>query len=586
MMKRSSWWLKVLLGCLVAWGAGNGCLGCDGDGTPTGAVQGYVYAFADGTGPAPAEGVQVMVQEIGQVASTNASGFYRLDGIPAGSYHLIYSKAGYQTEVRSINILQGRLMPMEDVYLQPVLPGKGNVDGYIYAQGDRLIAVAQPPGPEGTSPVAEATVRTSDGQFSTTTNSEGYFFLQNLPAGRYILEVRKTGYQALHLSVVVEPGRTVRVSQKKKWTLIIFMNADNDLEPFAIQDLNEMEQVGSSEEVNIVVQVDRAPGWDSSNGDWTDCRRYLILRDNDPSTISSPVLQYLGEVDMGDPAVAKGFLQWALREYPAEHYLFDFWNHGSGWRRRGPEADPIRRGVSFDDTSGSHITTTELPGVLDVGVTLDIVAFDASLMQMMEVAYEIRNRCHIVVGSEESPPGEGYPYHIIFRPLVENPNLTPEEWAALIVQRTVEALGSSFDVTQSALRTAGLPNLAAALDQLAEVLLAKGSQDRTAYQRARNNAQRYGFGNASYAEYKDMVDYCEKLAEETQDPDIAGKVNLVKQALQSALIAEAHAGSSVARSHGLSIWVPSPANFLIRYKNLAFAKDTRWDEWISTQGER
>ena len=40
------------------------------------------------------------------------------------------------------------------------------------------------------------------------------------------------------------------------WTFMVFINGDNNLEGAGIEDINEMEMAGSSEDVNILVQFD------------------------------------------------------------------------------------------------------------------------------------------------------------------------------------------------------------------------------------------------------------------------------------------------------------------------------------------
>ena len=39
-------------------------------------------------------------------------------------------------------------------------------------------------------------------------------------------------------------------SQEAEWTIMIYMDADNDLEGAGIEDINEMEVVGSTSEIN------------------------------------------------------------------------------------------------------------------------------------------------------------------------------------------------------------------------------------------------------------------------------------------------------------------------------------------------
>jgi hypothetical protein len=118
---------------------------------------------------------------------------------------------------------------------------------------------------------------------------------------------------------------------EKLWTFMVYLSADNNLEPAGIHDFNEMETVGSTDDINIIVQFDRSPGYDSSNGNWTGARRYLVTKDNDMNIISSKMLADLGDTNMGDPQTFVNFTTWAADHYPAKHYFVDFWDHGGGW---------------------------------------------------------------------------------------------------------------------------------------------------------------------------------------------------------------------------------------------------------------
>lgn len=467
----------------------------------------------------------------------------------------------------------------------------GAVDGFVYSVDTKSPAelvvsrLAQPEA--GQTPVPEALVTITGSSRTALTQSNGYFKISRVLPGSQTLTVSKSDYPPLQLQVWINKGQTTHVSQlDRKWTLLIYMNADNDLEEFGVQDVNEMEQVGSTDEVAIVVMMDRIRGYDSSNGDWTHTRRFVVRRDHDLERMTSSETangaEILGELDMGQPATLKAFIEWGREHYPAERYLLDIWDHGSGWRSRSFAAGVTRK-VSYDDTSGTAIETVELPYALDVDPRLDIVAMDASLMQMMEVAYEIRHRTGLIVGSQESPPGEGYPYHTWIGPLVADPSMSPRDLARLIVNQTVDTLGSRYDLTQSALDTSQLGGLAQAIDSFAKALIPREAQYREALTRARNNAQRYGSGSSAYATFKDLVDYADQVARETGDSILAQERDKVKAALNQALVAERHSGTSVANSHGLSIYVPPSTDWTStrsRYRNLAFAQDTHWDEWI------
>src|SRR5262245_56016982 len=62
------------------------------------------------------------------------------------------------------------------------------------------------------------------------------------------------------------PGRVAADTRShsasgSSWTLLVYMVADNNLEPFALQDIAEMADVGSSQNLNIIVQIDRAEAY-------------------------------------------------------------------------------------------------------------------------------------------------------------------------------------------------------------------------------------------------------------------------------------------------------------------------------------
>jgi hypothetical protein len=46
----------------------------------------------------------------------------------------------------------------------------------------------------------------------------------------------------------------------KQWTVMVYMAGDNSLDPEGVQDLKEMKQVGSTDQVNVIAEFDRAAG--------------------------------------------------------------------------------------------------------------------------------------------------------------------------------------------------------------------------------------------------------------------------------------------------------------------------------------
>jgi hypothetical protein len=352
-----------------------------------------------------------------------------------------------------------------------------------------------------------------------------------------------------------------------------------------------MEMVGSTDSINIVVQWKQANCARCGNPDWVGTRRYFVRKDSDPAHVTSSVVQEMGTgIDMGDWRELRNFVQWAQRNYPADRYALVVWDHGAGWRpTRAPT--PRFRSVSLDDSTNSEIQTWQLPQALDVTPKMDLVVFDASLMQMLEVVYEMRNTTPLVVGSEESPPGEGYVYNTFLADLASNPAMSPADFGRQIVTRTLQDYGPNGNNTQSLIDTTRVADVAAKVDAfgsvLARHLLPDVPPSTTAMAYARQNAESY---KPPYDEYKDLWHYAELMRQQAlaldqaagtaTRTDIQNAASAVKASLDAAVLAEGH-GALHPNSHGLAAYVPDPGGYLASYGNLALARTaTSWTNWL------
>lgn len=191
----------------------------------------------------------------------------------------------------------------------------------------------------------------------------------------------------------------------KDWTILVFLNGNNNLDSFGKEDMNEMEKVGSTERINVVAQ------WASYSTRKT--QRVFVQKDTNVNTVTSPVLENMGLVDMGSVDELIAFVKWGVEKYPAKHYLIDIWNHGNGWQKNNIQT--IFKDISYDDFSGNRITTEELGSSMAeiksiIGHNVDILGFDACLMAMAEVSGEVMDSVDFTVGSEDLEPGDGWPY--------------------------------------------------------------------------------------------------------------------------------------------------------------------------------
>ncbi len=376
-----------------------------------------------------------------------------------------------------------------------------------------------------------------------------------------------------------------------KWTVMVYLAAGNDLEAVGIQDINEMEMVGSTKDVNIVVQMDRIPYSalnklglgiydDDSNNNWTGTRRYYITQDMGPNIINSTLEMDLGEKNMGDPETLKDFAQWAIQKYPAQRYMLVLWNHGGGFRSATEARD-----ICWDYNFGlDRITMPQLEESLSfidgqLGQKIDILGMDACFMSMVEVAYQIKDYAQIMISSEASVPGDGWQYDCVLQSLVTNPNQATNQFATEIVDCYYDQYsGSGKNVTLSAVDLTQIDDLSNQISGLAQAVINDSSVPKNNYRNARNSSQYYtGVG----FEYIDLKHFVNQLLAYTNNSSVINIANNIDQSMDlgNTIISNTYSGEDVNNSHGLSIYFPY-YSYDSYYNNSNFAQDKLWDEML------
>ena len=372
-----------------------------------------------------------------------------------------------------------------------------------------------------------------------------------------------------------------------KWTVLVYMAGDNNLEGYAIEDVNEMESIGSDSKVKIAIELDRAPGYDDSNGDWTSTRRYLITKDNDVKIINSQLIQDLGELDMAAPETLADFIQWGISKYPADHYLLILWDHGRGWRTRTLAAALTReiKAIHIDETSHTEMSLGALTQALDMnpGLNLDVICFDACLMQMLEVAYSVRNHADIMVASEENIPVQGQPYGRLLSKITGSPEISPYSLGEAIVDEYMDYYGTGYTgtFTLSAINLTALDRLVSATDAFSQAIIANLPAAQVGVRNAQAQAQHYDYDQAQYDDYKDLYDFARLVNDQVPVPAVQSSATSVMSAVENVVIHQRNSGGLMENSHGISIYLPDPGTTLSQYNLLDFSLDTHWDEMIS-----
>ncbi len=391
---------------------------------------------------------------------------------------------------------------------------------------------------------------------------------------------------------------------KTKWTLMIYLDADNNLEGAGIDDFLEMATVGSTAQFNVVVQMDRVPGHTNSYGDWTGTRRFLIQAGDVPSAI--PV-QDLGEQNMGDPAVLQDYVEWGVTNYPAEKYALVIWNHGGGWRdamdakkekvraarARGESQPELVRAVAWDDTDGDSLFMKEVQTALEAAksnlqdrfgtaIKLDIVAFDACLMEMVEVAYALRGVASYVVGSEELEPWDGWPYDLILQALNLNPTMTPKDLSGVIVSEYADSYSGYTRITLSAVDIDALSEVVAKINAFT-------SEANTEW--AMLKAQRLASRQYPSSWGVDLRNFADNVYGAASSSDIKSAALDLRNAIDGFVIAEEHS-TDMSGSYGVAVYFPptlaefnaDPDHTGYEQSNtfmpVDFVRFTNWDNWL------
>jgi hypothetical protein len=363
-----------------------------------------------------------------------------------------------------------------------------------------------------------------------------------------------------------------------RWTYMVFMNGDNDLESWVVRDLNELEQVGSGDDVHVVVQADRIPGYDDSDGDWTGTRRYYIQGDSDMQQVGSPVLEELGELDMGDPLVLSEFVMWAHENYPAERMALVLWDHGDGWTI-APRPQEI---ISWDDTDGGSLSIADgdlrlsLEELVAARGMLDVIGFDACNMASWEVGHSLRDQVAYMVGSSATVGMQGLQYGDALA-LLRDVGADPDgRDLADNMARTAVEIGNEW--TFSATDLGQMDVLAAAMDDLAGVVLGDPSLESEVLG-DRDDAHAADFHYETW--YVDLRNFA-VLVSMSDDAAYAAAGQSVVDAMDTCIVG-AYGNQPMAWNGGLTTYFDlSPVYFNIyaNADNATWSQETRWDDLL------
>ena len=363
-----------------------------------------------------------------------------------------------------------------------------------------------------------------------------------------------------------------------KWTVMVYIDADNNLDSAGVDDIFEMETVGSSSDVNIIVLFDR---WYKACG-FNGTEILYISKGTNETLWGGWTNEY--ELNMGDPKTLTWFINYTAENYPAENYALILWDHGGNWE-----------GICWDWTDDDYLTMEEVKAAISNSAIdrINLLGCDACLMGSIEVAYTISltGKVDIMVASEEFIPWDGWPYDLIFGELVENPEWDAQEFSIHIVDNYIDSYshgtqGFAWFATLSAINLNGMPTLVNYMAQLTGTILANFDEYRDAVTGAKNSADRYWFGFWYQGAYIDLYQFVYRLG--TINSELMPYTEPILQTWNDIVIhAKTCNGPHSDGANGLTIYFPRNRNLFytpeLYYNSVPeFAQETGWYQLLTT----
>lgn len=376
----------------------------------------------------------------------------------------------------------------------------------------------------------------------------------------------------------------------KKWLIISYVAADNDLTDDMVSNINAMETVGSDINTHLVTYIDQGPR-KSAAMPFSGAGLLYINKDDDINKVTSRIIRTDGNnVNSGDWKTLMNVIITAITNHPASNIALFLNNHGLGFQ-----------GALNDDTQQGIVTAMDLRNALEgaqkaTGKKIDIVGYSACLMSAVEVAYEIKDCANLYLASEEVAVSPGIPYGPILGgkiipSAVNNLQLALKKPKSKITEGPLDFAKNIVNVCEqnnnqvfsfAAINLNEIEELKNSVKELAQLI--QETQDKKSVLDAITNSVHFGQIVNIETDFRDLGDIINKLVTLSNDPKIIEASKKVKVSLDRAIIAKEINESVIPNATGLSIYAPLQLEYFLIYSKLyndhTFVKETGWDKTI------
>ncbi len=266
-------------------------------------------------------------------------------------------------------------------------------------------------------------------------------------------------------------------------------------------------------------------------------------------------------------------------------------NHGGGWRGGDESPTPFLE-LCWDDTNGGDVLyMKEVRQSLETAINnsgegkIDVIPFEACLMGMTEVYYEMKSVADISIASAEVMYALGYPFKQIFEELQGNEgNTDPVDMANIIVDEYYDIFTNGGHVNDPSFTTTGvtisavdlsdakMTALSSSIDTLGIALDPNNSVVSNAINSCTYYSQLSWSGDNGFRE---MWDFCDRIK------STYPQAQTVMDAIDDAVI-NFKSGTMFPDHHGMAIYLPK-TYFDSDYNsnNIEFANDaSNWATFL------
>ncbi len=267
--------------------------------------------------------------------------------------------------------------------------------------------------------------------------------------------------------------------RQKDWTILIYANGNNELQPEIWRVKTDAEKVGSNENVNVVMQISREKNELISiirpyetipqvGVKWIGARRYFVT--NDKSTL----IKDLGRINMANPVTLYDFIKWGISGYPAKHYLLTLGGHG--YQFVGAMTDysqnvPYIMGIP-GLCKAIQLASSEL------GRKIDLLVLDVCYFNLIEPVYEFgkaeNHAVQNIITYIGGGPLQGLSYDKLIRAVQCNSHIAD---LSSLIRRIVDSL--DFDLVAVEINHNKLKHIKKLYCDLAECYIAYKGDKKT-----------------------------------------------------------------------------------------------------------